>query len=153
MRSTGVLTLSLRDTLQQKTLCEEPLSGPLDHCRLLWLLGSRLSSKFCGELLDQDFSRLLLRPDHTPGEHNLLHAQLLLLGNSFLYYTHQLHNFNCQGINLCNAYVSLVSACLASMISQKGNYTTRMLGELISEYTHTSYTSIIRTVCNGAGPI
>ena len=37
-------------------------------------------------------------------------------------HTHQLHNFNSRGINLCNACVSLVSACLASMISQKGNY-------------------------------
>ena len=46
-------------------------------------------------------------------------------------------------INLCNACVSLVSVCLASMISQKGNYTTIMLGELISNCTHTSYTSII----------
>ena len=58
-------------------------------------------------------------------------------------HTHQLHSFNCRGINLCNACVSLVSACFASMISQKGNYTTIMLGELISNYTHTSYTSII----------
>ena len=41
-------------------------------------------------------------------------------------HTHQLHNFNCQGINLCNACVSLVSVCLASIISQKGNYTTIM---------------------------
>ena len=58
-------------------------------------------------------------------------------------HTHQLHSFNCGGINLCNACVSLVSACLASMISQKGKYTTIMLGELISNYTHTSYTSVI----------
>ena len=57
--------------------------------------------------------------------------------------THQLHNCNCRGINLCNACVSLVSAGLASMISQKGNYTTVMLEELISNYTHTSYTSLI----------
>ena len=55
-------------------------------------------------------------------------------------HTHQLHSFNCGGINLCNACVSLVSACLASMISQKGNYTTIMLGELISNYTHTPVT-------------
>ena len=34
------------------------------------------------------------------------------------------HNFNYPGINLCNACVSPVSACLASIISQKGNYTT-----------------------------
>ena len=58
-------------------------------------------------------------------------------------HTHQLHNFNCRGINLCNARVSLVSACLASMISQKGNYTTIMLVELMSNCTHTSYTSTI----------
>ena len=58
-------------------------------------------------------------------------------------HTHQLHSFNCRGINLCNACVSLVSACFASMISQKGNYTTIMLGALISNYTHTSYTSMI----------
>ena len=58
-------------------------------------------------------------------------------------HTHQLHSFNCGGINLCNACVSLVSACLASMISQNGNYTTAMLREFISNCTHTSYTSII----------
>ena len=58
-------------------------------------------------------------------------------------HTHQLHNLNCRGITLCNACVSLVSACLASMTSQKGNYTTRMRVELIVTYTHTSYTSII----------
>ena len=46
-------------------------------------------------------------------------------------------------MNLCNACVSLVSSCLASMISQKGNYTTTMLVDLISNYTHISYTSII----------
>ena len=57
-------------------------------------------------------------------------------------YTHQLHNLNCRGINLFNACVSLASACLASMISQKGNYTTIMLGELVSNCTHTSYTSL-----------
>ena len=67
-----------------------------------------------------------------------------IVGESILQlHTHQLHNFNCRGINLCNARVALVSACLASMISQKGNYTTTMLVELISNYTHTSYTSII----------
>ena len=68
-------------------------------------------------------------------------------------HTHQLHNFDCRGINLCNACVSLVSACLASMTSQKGNYTTIMLGELIANYTHmhASYTSVIvgeLIVCN-----
>ena len=72
------------------------------------------------------------------------YTQLLLLGKLILQlHTHQLHSFNCGGINLCNACVSLVSACLASMTSQKGNYTTIMLGELISNCTHTSYTSII----------
>ena len=40
-------------------------------------------------------------------------------------------------------HLSLVSACLASMVSQKGNCTTEMLGELISNCTHTSCTSII----------
>ena len=58
-------------------------------------------------------------------------------------HTHLLHNFNCRGINLRNACVSLVSACLASMISQKGNSTTIMLGEFISNCMHTSYTSSI----------
>ena len=38
-------------------------------------------------------------------------------------HTHQLHSFDSRGINLCNACVSLVSACFASMIFQKGNYT------------------------------
>ena len=59
--------------------------------------------------------------------------------------THTTFSLNCRGINLCNACVSLASACLASMMSQKGNYTTIMLGELISNYTHThtSYTSLI----------
>ena len=57
-------------------------------------------------------------------------------------HTHQLHNLKCRGINLCNAYISVVSACLASMISQKGNYTTIMLGELIANCMHTSYISI-----------
>ena len=86
-----------------------------------------------------------LRFAHVPLEQKSLHTQLLLLGNSFRNYTHthQLHNFNCRGNNLCNACVSLVSPCLASMISQKGNYTTIMFVELISNYTHTSYTSII----------
>ena len=51
--------------------------------------------------------------------------------NFAITHTHQLHNFNCRGINLCNACVSLVSVCLASIISQKGNYTTIMVGELI----------------------
>ena len=50
--------------------------------------------------------------------------------NSLTTHTHQLHNFNCRGIHLCNACVSLVSACRASMISQKGNCTTITLGEL-----------------------
>ena len=58
-------------------------------------------------------------------------------------HTHQLHNFNCRGIDLCNACVSLVSVCLASIISQKENYTAIMLGELISNYTHTSHTTIV----------
>ena len=44
--------------------------------------------------------------------------------------THQLQNLNSRGIHLCNVCVSLVSACLASVISQKDNYYTRMLGEL-----------------------
>ena len=44
-------------------------------------------------------------------------------------YTHQLHNFNCRGINLCNACVSLVSVCVVSIISQKGEHTTKMPGE------------------------
>ena len=43
-------------------------------------------------------------------------------------HTHQSHSFNCRGVNLCNAGVSLVSASFASMISQEGNYTTIMLG-------------------------
>ena len=55
----------------------------------------------------------------------------------------RLHNFNCRGINLCTACVSLVSACLAPMTSQQGNYTTIMLGDLISNCTHTSCTSLI----------
>ena len=58
-------------------------------------------------------------------------------------HTHQIHNFNCRGINLCNACVSLVSVCLASTISQKGNYRTIMVGELISNYTHTIYATRI----------
>ena len=59
-------------------------------------------------------------------------------------HTHQLHNFNCRGTNLCNACVSLVSACLfSSTILEKGNYTTIMLGELISNYAHITYTTII----------
>ena len=58
-------------------------------------------------------------------------------------HTHQLHNFNCQGFNLCNAHVSLVLVCLAHIISQKRNYTTIMLRESVSNYTHTSYTTII----------
>ena len=58
-------------------------------------------------------------------------------------HTHQLHSFNCRGIKLRNAYVSLVSVCLASIISQKGNYTTIILGELISKYTRTSCKTII----------
>ena len=51
---------------------------------------------------------------------------------------YQLHNLNCRGINLLNACVSLLSACLPSMIPQKGNYTAIMHGELISNCTHTS---------------
>ena len=35
-----------------------------------------------------------------------------------------------------------MSVRLASIISQKGTYTTIMVGELISDYTHTSYTTI-----------
>ena len=31
-------------------------------------------------------------------------------------HTHQLHNYNCQGISLCNACASLVSFCLASLL-------------------------------------
>ena len=57
-------------------------------------------------------------------------------------HTHQLHNCTCRGIHLCNACVSLVSVCLASILSRKGSYTTIMLGELIFNYTHTSYTTI-----------
>ena len=43
------------------------------------------------------------------------------------------HNSNCWGwgISLCNACVSLVSVCVAFMISLNGNYTAIMLGELI----------------------
>ena len=36
-----------------------------------------------------------------------------------------------------------MSVCLASVISQKGNCTTIMLREFISNYTHTSYITII----------
>ena len=43
-------------------------------------------------------------------------------------HTHQLHNFNCRGINLCNACVSLVSVCLASIISQIDNYNNNCWG-------------------------
>ena len=39
-------------------------------------------------------------------------------------HTYQLHSFKGRGMNLCNASVSLVSAFLASMICQKGTYTT-----------------------------
>ena len=70
------------------------------------------------------------------------------------------HNTYCWGINIAiahisytaliveelinlNTRVSLVSACFASMTSQKGNYTTIMLGELIFNCTHPSYTSTI----------
>ena len=68
-----------------------------------------------------------------PLEQKSLHTQVTtsIVGELILQlHTHQLHSFNSRGINLCNACVSLVSACLASMISQKGNYTSIMLGEL-----------------------
>ena len=52
--------------------------------------------------------------------------------NFAITHTHQLHNFNCQGINLCNVCVSLVSVYLASAVSPKGNYTTIVLREFIS---------------------
>ena len=58
-------------------------------------------------------------------------------------HTHQLHNFNCWGNNLCNACVSLVFVCLASMISMKDKYTAITFGELISNCTHTSYTTVM----------
>ena len=45
----------------------------------------------------------------------ITHTQLLLLGNFAI--THTSH---CRGINLCNTCVSLVSVCLASILSQKG---------------------------------
>ena len=62
--------------------------------------------------------------------------------NFVIAHTYQLHNINCQGINCVRCVcVSLVSVCLASMIAQTGNYTTIMLGELMSKYTHTSYTT------------
>ena len=44
---------------------------------------------------------------------------------------------------MCSACVSLMYVCLASIMSQKGDYTTKMLGELISNCTHTSYTTTI----------
>ena len=85
-------------------------------------------------------------PPHTPytiGAKIITHTTFIV-GNCMLQlHTHQLHNFNSRGIDLCNACVSPVSVGLASMTSQKGNYTTIMLRELISNYTHTSYTTII----------
>ena len=79
----------------------------------------------------------------TIGAKIITHTTLIVGELILQLHTHQLHSFNCRGINMCNACVSLVSACFASVISQKGNYTTIMLGELISNCTHTSYTSII----------
>ena len=60
-------------------------------------------------------------------------------------HTHQIHNFNCQGINLCNVCISLLSGYLASksIISERRLHTTIMLGELIFNYTHTRNTTII----------
>ena len=60
---------------------------------------------------------------------------------------------------MCAYFWSLVSACLASMRSQQGNYTTVMLRELISNCTRTSYTSLLGSeLCNrsrshGSGPV
>ena len=79
----------------------------------------------------------------TIGAKIIIHTTFIVGELILQLHTHQLHNFNCRGINLCNACVSLVSVCLASILSQKGNYTTIMVGELISNYTHTSYTTII----------
>ena len=77
----------------------------------------------------------------TMGAKIITHTTFIVGEIIFQLQTHQLHNSNCRGINLCNACVSLVSACLASMISQTGNYTTIMLMELISNYTHTTLTT------------
>ena len=78
-----------------------------------------------------------------PLEQKSLHTTFIVGELILQLHTHQLHNFSCRGINLCNACVSLVSVCLPSIISQKGNHTTIIVGELISNYTHTSYTTII----------
>ena len=78
-----------------------------------------------------------------PLEQKSLHTTFIVGELILQLHSHQLLNFNCRGINLCNACVSPVSVCLASIISQKGNHTTIMLGELISNYMHTGYTTII----------
>ena len=66
------------------------------------------------------WSKIIIRTTFIVGE---LMSQL---------HTHQLHNFHLFEEFIYVMRVYLVSACLASMISQKGNYTTDMLGELIS---------------------
>ena len=73
---------------------------------------------------------------------------------------HYTHNFDCWGINSAIAHISyttliveelicVMRVCLcclfvfSSTISEKGNCTTMMLGELISNYTHITYTTTI----------
>ena len=52
---------------------------------------------------------------------------------------HQLHNCNCRGIALCNACVSLVSACLASIddITEKQLHNNNARGVNIPLHAHT----------------
>ena len=50
--------------------------------------------------------------------------------------SHQFYNFNCRGIHLCNACVSLVSACLACMISERQLHNNYARGIYIQLHAH-----------------
>ena len=137
------------------------LLHPFDRCRTLSAVGSAIGRPY------RALSTQSCRSSHPAcSKHHLGSFQPRGCGarvsKNFKYHwskNHYTHNFYCWRINiaiththisytalivdLCNACASLVSACLASMISQKDNYTTKMLRELISNYPHTSYTSII----------
>ena len=52
------------------------------------------------------------RIDVTIGAKIITHTTFIVGELILQLHTHQLHSFKCRGVNLCNACVSLVSACL-----------------------------------------
>ena len=74
--------------------------------------------------LQHSVSSLFRNSTHetVPLEQKSLHTTFIVGELILQLRTHQIHNFRCEGTNLCNACVSLLSGYLASIVSE-GDYT------------------------------